>query len=159
VGVEPRLDVAEQAAVDLQVWLQTTHEGEDGGAVTLTNLFIGVEAQTNVVVAPDAHGLDLPKQANRFLEPLAHLENVAEDDETLGPVLLEHGDGLCSSLVRSWMSASNPSFIGFLFRRLLAGSINPCALGLGAPPSVQHRLFYPVTMKRRSRSCPRRSSP
>jgi hypothetical protein len=94
VRVEPRLDVAEQAAVDLQVGLQPAHEVEDGGAVTLTNFFIGVEAQANVVVAPDAHNLDLPKQANRFLYPLAHLENVAEDHEALGPVLLEHGESL-----------------------------------------------------------------
>jgi hypothetical protein len=36
----------------------------------------------------------LPKRANRFLYQLAHLENVAQDDEALGPVLLEHGDGL-----------------------------------------------------------------
>jgi hypothetical protein len=86
--------MGEQAALDFQAGLKAAHEGEDGGAVTLTHFFIGVEAQANVVVAPDAHGLDLPKEAHRLLDPLTRLENVAQDDEALGPVLLEHGNGL-----------------------------------------------------------------
>jgi hypothetical protein len=36
----------------------------------------------------------LLKQGNRFLHPLAHLENVAKHNEAVGPVLLQHGDGL-----------------------------------------------------------------
>jgi hypothetical protein len=76
------------------VGLQPAHEVKDGSAVTLTHFFIGVEAQANVVVAPDAHGLNLLEQAHRLLDPLARLENVAEDDEALGPMLLEHGNGL-----------------------------------------------------------------
>ena len=45
------------------------------------------------MVAPDAHGLHVLKKANRFLHPLAHLENVTQNHETVGPMLLQHGDG------------------------------------------------------------------
>src|SRR5947208_12572401 len=51
--------------------LEEAHEGEDGGTVALARLLIGVEAQADVVVAPDAHGPDLLKQANPLLDPLA----------------------------------------------------------------------------------------
>jgi hypothetical protein len=93
VRVEPRFDVGEQAAVDLQAGSQAAHEAEDGGTVASARFGAGVDAQADVVVAPDAHGFDLPKEANRFLHPLAYLEHVAQDHEALGPVPLQHGDG------------------------------------------------------------------
>ena len=70
------------------------YEGENCDAVALAYFVIGVEAQADVVIAPDAHGLHLLKKDYRFLDPLAHLENVAEDHEPLGPVLSQDGDGL-----------------------------------------------------------------
>jgi hypothetical protein len=36
----------------------------------------------------------LLQQGHRLLDPLACFENGAEDHEALGPVLLEHGDGV-----------------------------------------------------------------
>jgi hypothetical protein len=74
--------------------LQTTHKAEYVGAVALTDLLIGIKAQANVVVAPDPHGPNLLEQANGLLDPLTHLENVAQDHEAVGPKLLEHGDSL-----------------------------------------------------------------
>jgi hypothetical protein len=94
VRVEPGLDVAEQAIADLQSRLQAAHEGEDSGAVSPARLFIGVEAQPEVVVTPDAYGLYFSEQVNRLLHALAGLEHVAQDHEAVGPVLPQHGDGL-----------------------------------------------------------------
>jgi hypothetical protein len=51
-----------------------------------------IKAQANVVVAPDAHGVDLLKQAHRLLDPLTRLEHVAQDHEAFGPVLVEQID-------------------------------------------------------------------
>ena len=56
-----------------------------------------IKAQANVVVAPDAHGVDLLKQAHRLLDPLTSLEHVAQNHETFGPVLVEQIDGLSES--------------------------------------------------------------
>jgi hypothetical protein len=72
---------------------------EDGGAVSLANRLARIEAQANVVVAPHAHRLHVLKQGNRFLDPPAHLENVAQHYEAVGPMLLQHVDGL-SQLIR-----------------------------------------------------------
>jgi hypothetical protein len=93
-GVEPGFDMREQAVVDLQFGPQIAHEIQDGSAVTLAHGFTGIEAQANIVVAPDAHRLDLLEQAHRLLDPRAGLEHVAQDDEAFRPVLLEHGDRL-----------------------------------------------------------------
>jgi len=76
------------------VGLQATHEANDSGAVTLAYLFTGIETQANVVVAPDAHSLNLPKQVHRLLDPLTRLEHIAQDHEAFGPMLLEQGNGL-----------------------------------------------------------------
>jgi hypothetical protein len=54
----------------------------------------GIDAQAKVVVAPDAHGIDLLKQPNRFRNAFAHFENVAQDHEAVGPMLSQHVDGL-----------------------------------------------------------------
>ncbi len=62
------------------------------GGIHRLALLIGIRAQANVVVAPDTHGLNFLKQANSLLDPLSHLENVAQDHEAFGPMLLEHGD-------------------------------------------------------------------
>jgi hypothetical protein len=94
VGIEPGLDMAEQAAADLKMGLQAAHEGEDRGAVALAHLLIGVEAEADVVISPDAHGANLLKKADRFLHSPAHFENVTQDHEAVCPVLLQHGDGL-----------------------------------------------------------------
>jgi hypothetical protein len=67
---------------------------KDGGAVTLAHFFTRIETQANVVVAPDAHGLDFLEEADRLLDPLARLENVSQDDEAFRPVLAQHSDGL-----------------------------------------------------------------
>jgi hypothetical protein len=99
VRVEPGFDMREKAAVDLQMGLQAAHEVENSGAVALAHFFIGIKAQTNVVVAPHANGFDLLKQANRLLDALARLENVAQDNKALGSVLLEHGYGLLQFMV------------------------------------------------------------
>jgi hypothetical protein len=93
-GVQPRFDMREQAAVDLQVGPQTAHEIQDGNAVTLAHGFTGIEAQTHVVVTPNAYGLDLLKQSHRLLDPLARLEHIAQDDEAFCSVLLEQSDRL-----------------------------------------------------------------
>ena len=94
VRVEPGFDMREQATIDLQMWLQIGHEVEDRDAVTLAHFFVRIEAQGNVVVAPEAYDLDLLKQANGLLDPFACLEHVTQDHETLGSMLLKHGDGL-----------------------------------------------------------------
>jgi hypothetical protein len=87
-------NMREQATVNLQVRLQTAHKAEYVGAVTLTDLLIRIKAQANVVIPPDPNGLNFLKQANSLLDPLTHLENVAQDHEAFGPMLLEHGDSL-----------------------------------------------------------------
>ena len=96
--VEPGFDVREQAAVDFQSGLEAAHEGEDGGAVPLAYFLIRIETQANVVVALAAHGLHSLKKADRFLDLLAHLENIAQDDEAVGTMLLQHGDSLSQLL-------------------------------------------------------------
>lgn len=57
------------------------------------------------MVAPNADGFDLVEQANRFLNPLAHLENVTQDHEAVCPLLLQHGDGL-TQLLRLFVDVS-----------------------------------------------------
>src|SRR5690349_14041607 len=84
----------EQTAVDFQAGLKAAHEAEDGGAEMLAYFFIGIEAQANVVIAPNAHSLHLLKKGNRFFHPLSQLENVAQDQEAVCSVLLQHGDSL-----------------------------------------------------------------
>jgi hypothetical protein len=41
------------------------------------------------VVAPNSDGLNFPKESNRLLDPLPRIENVAQDNEALRPMLLK----------------------------------------------------------------------
>lgn len=65
--------------------LDGAHEAEDGGVITLTDTLFGIEAQAEVMVAPDAHNLHFFKKGNRLLHPFAHLEDVAKDHERSAP--------------------------------------------------------------------------
>jgi hypothetical protein len=78
--------------------MQAAHKLKDGGAVTLAHIFTGIEAQTDVVIPPDAYSPNLLKHGNRLLDLLPHLEYVAQDNEALGPMPLQHGDGLSQLL-------------------------------------------------------------
>jgi hypothetical protein len=143
VRVEPRFDVGEQAAVDLQMWLQAAHEVEDCAAVPLADLFAGIKAEANVVVAPDTHRFHFLKQPNRLLDVLARLENVAQDTKCSAPCCCSMSMAFRNCFVCSWMSANNPSFIGYLPRLpfLPRQALNQpqVQLAFGTPPLLAFR--------------------
>src|SRR5579871_4553261 len=83
----------EETAVDLQAGSQASHEVEDAGAEPFAYLFAGIDAQPNVVVAPHANRLHSLEEVNRFIDPVARLENVSQDHEAISAVLSQHVDG------------------------------------------------------------------
>ena len=95
--VDPRFDMGEEAPAHLQAGLQSAHEIEDGGPVSIPRLVAGIEAQGDVVVSPDALRPDVQELANRLFDPFPRIEHIAQDHEAFRPMLLEHSDGLLQS--------------------------------------------------------------
>ena len=51
----------EQATINFKPWLQTAHELKSIRAVALTDLIGLVNAQSEIVIAPDADRTDVPQ--------------------------------------------------------------------------------------------------
>src|SRR5215468_2254388 len=92
--VQPRLDVREQAALDLQAGPEAAHEVEDPLAVPLPILRPRVvPAEAEVVVAPDADRTGLIEEHDGLLQAGMHPAHVAEHHEAVGPLFTQDLDG------------------------------------------------------------------
>ena len=48
-----------------------------------TNAVVGIDTQSEIVIAPNADGICISQQPTRFLNPLSHLEHVADNHNLL----------------------------------------------------------------------------
>ena len=88
--VQPWFNVGEKAAIDLQAGLKTAHECQNRLAVPLVVLRPRVvTAEAEVVVAPNADCPSFCEEINSLSQAVSELEQVAEDDEAVGPLLSE----------------------------------------------------------------------
>ena len=90
LGVQPGLDVGEQAAVDLQSGPEAGHEVEDPVAVTppVAGGHVRV-AEPEVVVTPDPARAGLGQKFDGLLQAVGHPAHVAEHDEPVDALALE----------------------------------------------------------------------
>ena len=68
-GVQPRLNVREVAAGNLESGPQRAHELDHCVTVSGAKFRIRFDAQTVVVVAPDTDGIRFGQQSTRFFDP------------------------------------------------------------------------------------------
>jgi hypothetical protein len=82
--VQPRLDVREQAALDLQAGLKTAHVIQTPLAISSPVLGLRVvPAETEVVIAPDTDGIGFGEEGDGLFQAVSHLAQVAQNYQAI----------------------------------------------------------------------------
>ena len=110
-GIEPRLNMREVTAANIKSGPQGGHEVDHHRRVLRTNVVVEIDAQAEIVIAPNADGLRLSQQLTCLLNPFSLSNTSPMTTICSTPFLRNRRSAVRRCSTCSWMSVIRPSFI------------------------------------------------